>query len=619
MEAKKRAVSKEGIVLAIIIIVQLLTVICLSAFYKTQHDTDEFYSYGLANNYKEPFIWERMIVSSDSQRWMVPYYYTGDDFKYYLRTNDQTAFQYDSVYYNQINDRHPPLYYLILHTICSVCKGKFSWWYGFSINIISFVIAQIFMYLLSAAITHSKKLGLLITAYWGFTVGCISCYDFVRMYGMTVMFALIYAYLSVECYTVKQFTWKNAAAAASIAFLGAMTHHYFLCFAFFCTLFTCISLLLQKNIRNMLRYGLSALAGTLLSIAAFPATIPHLLEPLVKNTAGADKLDFSYSWKLYFITLSDPIFGLHKLNTKWFPYVLPIGIAVVILSAALIFLFRDKPFVKNLGGNVKAFFRKIAKKLTDPQEMHPGWMILLLSGIGYFCVVANTTDFFRLGIGAIRYLYLLMPFFVLLPISAAAFPLRKYLNKKPHAVRAAGVLVLAFFLIYQHMDGEIPYVKHNQNKEGTIAEYTCNQNCIFLTSMKENMQCISLMVDKAKTVLCTRELVGENVLSDMKVAYQKMFLEHEPFVLLIDQSHLISDAEYEEYLKKKEIYEDGHLELSGESEIDYKQLSNSVKNVTTESRIVSYFESISGYQAEYCAEESENQVRIAAYLFCPCE
>ena len=59
----------------------------------------------------------------------------GQAYMDYVTASANSTFNYASVYYNQRGDVHPPLYYMLLHTICSVFQGRFSKWFGLGLNI----------------------------------------------------------------------------------------------------------------------------------------------------------------------------------------------------------------------------------------------------------------------------------------------------------------------------------------------------------------------------------------------------------------------------------------------------------------------------------------------------
>ena len=50
-------------------------------------------------------------------------------------------FQYGTVTRMQTYDVHPPFYYLLLHTVCSLFPGRFSKWSGIGLNIVLFVLS----------------------------------------------------------------------------------------------------------------------------------------------------------------------------------------------------------------------------------------------------------------------------------------------------------------------------------------------------------------------------------------------------------------------------------------------------------------------------------------------
>ena len=54
----------------------------------------------------------------------------------YMKVQNGQRFDYVNVWRNQTNDVHPPLYYALIHTICSVFPNKFSKWFAAGINVI---------------------------------------------------------------------------------------------------------------------------------------------------------------------------------------------------------------------------------------------------------------------------------------------------------------------------------------------------------------------------------------------------------------------------------------------------------------------------------------------------
>ena len=146
----EKKVSKIPIfVLAIITAIGLIRITYVFAFEKTGFHSDEIWGYGTANSYYEPFIYAEDEALDNSV--LTPYknfneWLSGDVFGDYITVQEGEQFAYGSVYYNTIKDNHPPFFFLILHTICSLFPNSYSLWYGFIINIVCFIAMMIFAY-----------------------------------------------------------------------------------------------------------------------------------------------------------------------------------------------------------------------------------------------------------------------------------------------------------------------------------------------------------------------------------------------------------------------------------------------------------------------------------------
>ena len=497
MKEKKKKLRSEHIILAVIILLQLVTLVYLFTAKKNIYDCDEYYSYGLSNSYKRPFIspfsYEKGLGGE------LTYHYTGDEFKYYLRTSPDTRFRYDSVYYNQAHDTIPPLYYLILHTICSVRTGHFSWYYAFVINLLCFIPTQIFIYLIGLKVTRSKFLSLLTVAFWGFTLGGISCFIFLRMYAMLTMFGAMFTYYSINAQTEKKLSKKTCIMLAVSAFLGAMTHHNFLIFAFFLTLFSCLFMLIQKSFKKMFIYGLSVLIGTALSFAAFPATVKHMTFKM----PWSDKLDFFTSLRFFTVSLKDNMTGSKTLYTNWMLYARVALVFIVAFSIPIIFLFRKSAFMQKAFKAAKNGLKAVKRKLSDPNEMNPGGIILLLTIISFMAVIAHVTYFMELVEKSVRYLYIVIPFTAMLVIGLVGLFFRKTKKLIKTGASVVGSLLLAALLIYQNSVSLPVYLTEATQNNEPVCKYTKDKDCIFLIYDLRALLNTSLMLSDANNILVT--------------------------------------------------------------------------------------------------------------------
>ncbi|NLM16869.1 MAG: hypothetical protein GX221_04060 [Candidatus Riflebacteria bacterium] len=122
-----------------------LALLLFYMYNKASYTPDEILSYGLSNSTKSLFLyphpWKRNQKSTNFNDWI-----PGRTIEEYVTVQENERFSYKNTWQNQEQDTHPPLYYLILHTICSFFPETFSKWQGFSINILCFVLTQILLF-----------------------------------------------------------------------------------------------------------------------------------------------------------------------------------------------------------------------------------------------------------------------------------------------------------------------------------------------------------------------------------------------------------------------------------------------------------------------------------------
>ena len=113
--------------LAVIIFFQIIAMMIVCSGKKEYH-IDEIYSYLLSNSYHTDRI------ANDETKW--DKWVSGDQYKSFITVQDGEKFAYDKVYYNNSLDCHPPLYYWVIHTVCSFFPDQFSKWFGLVVNIL---------------------------------------------------------------------------------------------------------------------------------------------------------------------------------------------------------------------------------------------------------------------------------------------------------------------------------------------------------------------------------------------------------------------------------------------------------------------------------------------------
>ena len=211
-----------NIIFIIILIIQMMFMIKICDM-KKGYWVDELWSYGLANSNYHAQLWDDGGLSNIKIDPTV--------FKNYILVNQNERFNYSSVIYNQTKDVHPPLFYLVLHTMSSFFPEQFSKWFGLIPNIIYFAITIIFIYKMGKLFAKNDPLfPLLPVLFLGFSLAAINSVTFIRMYMLFEMLATIFAYLHMKCLKDVTINRKNFLAIALIMFLGSFTHYYFIIF-----------------------------------------------------------------------------------------------------------------------------------------------------------------------------------------------------------------------------------------------------------------------------------------------------------------------------------------------------------------------------------------------------
>ena len=255
---------------------------------------DEVYSYGLANHTEGSM----MCVEEG-----YTYYPSGTPWMNYMTVNSENRFDYRTVWANQKADVHPPLYYAILHTICSFFPESFSLWFAGLINILAALGTLFILRKTVLILTGDVRLQRLISIAFVFSAGILSAASFLRMY----MFAMFWV-TALTCLIVSQIGTYDKRKFYLFLFLcttgGALTHYYCIVFAVFISVVYGCVLLCRKEWKKAGVFCLAQGTAAVVSVAVFPAMIDHMFSS-GRGQESADNL-----------TNSSLLAGLHRI--KWF-------------------------------------------------------------------------------------------------------------------------------------------------------------------------------------------------------------------------------------------------------------------------------------------------------------
>ena len=213
------------------------------------------------------------------------------------------------VWENQAKDTHPPFYYLIVHIICSVFRGRFSILFAGIINIV-FAVLTFYMYRKIIALSvNNGALETVMSVLFILSPGILSNATFLRMYVMEMFFITALAYLVLK--GVEHFEIRDFILIAATSVCGVLTHYYYLVFAFFISIIIVIIMLVEKRFKETLWYVLSMAAAGGVSCLIFPAMTDHIF----KRGRGAESFenfansDFTDQFGAYFKMLSIDLYG----------------------------------------------------------------------------------------------------------------------------------------------------------------------------------------------------------------------------------------------------------------------------------------------------------------------
>lgn len=505
-------------IFVIILTMQILNLLFWGA-QKGGYYIDEMSSYGLSNGYYCPFLQD---TEGYMNHWHEPSFYMN-----WLTTSEEDRFCYGSVYDNQANDVHPPFYYFLLHTICSLFPNIFSKWFGLLPNVIFFGLTVFCLFLLSKKLLGDNKLSLVPPLLYGFSVGGLSTAVYIRMYMMLTFWGILFLYLAVLLLEDKP---KYLATFATV-FAGGMTQYYFWILAFFATGTAAIWNLCRKKWKSTILFATTVLAGVVAGMLFFPASVTNLFF----GTRTSEIVDNVNAGLRVFLRRMDVflrIIGKELFLGKYGCYVLALALILgVVGSAFVLALKKDK---KELLARCKVDWKVL-------------WLCLL-SAAGYFLVMVKiSTDMVD------RYFFSIYPLLFLLALAVFLCVGRIWKVKAGFVWGIAGVYLCVTFFLYGKGDIQYLYPGYDEALRQMQTEYSdapalyvtkgnhlIANNCLFLAQQKRSMPIVPEGLEGI-----TREELGSDSLilyvdiyydEDATAQYATDLLEYDKVKLLYDNT-----------------------------------------------------------------------------------
>ncbi len=205
-----------------------------------------------------------------------PIWKTKKQAKEYMTVSSDEIFNYWSVYYNQARDVHPPLFYMLVHLVSSICLNNFTKYIIFSINLI-FYIASCFVLKKILKLFNKEELSWITVLLYGLSMGMISIVMFQRMYMMLTFFAMVYLYLNINIFKNSfEIDKKTKRKLTITVILGFLTQYYFCIYAALVAIISAICMIKNKKWDSLKRYVWCHVKAAIIGLILFPASIYHI-------------------------------------------------------------------------------------------------------------------------------------------------------------------------------------------------------------------------------------------------------------------------------------------------------------------------------------------------------
>lgn len=423
----KNKISSKSTITALLISAAIAVIFVFIGGQKVHYHMDEICTFGLSNG-ELRMTHEPGRVYSGSQLWQD-----------YMTVDSGERFDYAKVWRNQADDVHPPLYYVIIHTISSLFPGYYSNLLGLLPNIFFAVVVFWQMYWLFGRFCD-KKMALFASAAYLFTAAFVNIVVFFRMYAMltvvtNLLFMLFAAYMPKDKKDKRFYIFMYLIIAC-----GMLTHYYFAVICVLACFVYGVQMLFAKKTKDAVIFVATGIAAVATAAAVFPAMIRHIFFGYRGREAFGALVDGSiYSDISTVLGLADVyLFG---------------GITIILAFAvAVIWL--------------------VNKEVTTEENSTIGYLLLqfVLPCLGYICIIAKVAPFknerYITNVTAV----------IWFAVFAVALVVVKAFKTKGRVMAAAAALLI---VVLSYQNG-VPNMQKDDAWKSTILGNRTQLPCVFV-------------------------------------------------------------------------------------------------------------------------------------------
>ena len=388
---------------ALALVLILVTGVCfLFSCRKQGMFIDEIYTYGLSNSSYRPFLSGLKYDSIDTG------VVSREELLDYVSITGDEGFDFGSVYYNQVHDVHPPLYYWLFNIASTFARGSFSKWTGLTLDWVIYLGCVTMLYALVKKLGGSRMNAAAAAVLYGLSVIGLSTMIMIRMYVLLTLLTVVLAYFMADL--MQAFRPRTCVFVGLTLLAGLMTQYYFVFYAFFLCAAYVLWALAKKQYRALAWFVPCALIGALSILLLFPAALNHLFSgELVSGESAVDNLKN---------------LAQYPARLKVFVGAARHGLKAAIFTAlaALVLL--------------AVFFQKL-RAAEKAGQIRWDWLVLILPAFVTFLLVAIISP-----VDEARYIYNLIPLFVL-AVSFLLYLLETALGDFPKDTQVKALVFLA--------------------------------------------------------------------------------------------------------------------------------------------------------------------------------
>lgn len=431
------------------------------------------------------------LLSYKADVYEEPAWITSGQFRDYVTVDGSDAFDYLSVYFNVKDDNHPPVHFMLLHTMSSLFPGTLSPWLGCTINLICVGITLWLLLRLGRQLSEifgmeeqGRLLGTLAVLLYGLSTGALASVLLIRMYCLLSCLCVALLSMHVEKWKEHGFDRSNKGLIA-ITVLGFLTQYFFLFYCILLAAVTAAGLLCSKRMRELWIYIRSMVVAAVIGLVLFPFAIADVfssgrgveaLDNLTSGFAGYGARLLAFAGILADRTVGDLLLGA--------------GCATAVVLAVVLWYRRHR-----------------GQELSMSREVRGILCMLIIPVVGYYLLASRMSPYL-----VDRYVMPMFPMIALL-LALLLCCLGKRLAKvSGWKGRLVGIGLMALIIVVQGLrlasyDGEYLYRGYGQQEQ--LAEEYASLPCICVYAGVGYYENLPEFMHYDRTLLVTAEELAE--------------------------------------------------------------------------------------------------------------